>query len=478
MRSTLLALFAAAWLPLAPPAHGAACPGDCSGDGVISVDELVVGVERALGIAAPAACPAWREPVTIADLVAGVGLLLAGCPPAVTPTGTPTITPAPPLPTDTVAATPTASGAPDPIARAFDAICPRVGFGYSRSTSDGDNQRSLRCEVAGHWTEVGLRRYDSVALAAAAFAAAYDPTAAFDFHDLPAMYQEVPFYIPTLGGADRYLTWRFDCWIASLHSFDDTTYRLAPQVVPASETLLAQAGAFMRAACVPPPAARPDLVPSRLSASYGGGSGCGPFGSLSVCVANRGSAAAPAFAVAVEPGTPLDFPPLAAGEEACASEPLPPAVSFFTVRADPGAEVDELVEINNVLATSVARPTIPATCSPTRTPSGSPTPSATPAPPTRTPFPTRSPTVTRTPTASRTATRTRRSPLSATVTPPTTTPRCAPTATLSRQGAKDAKSISSGNRRGFDLASLAPWRPTYWRLEMEPDLIGRFLVTA
>ncbi|MFN8643590.1 MAG: hypothetical protein U0802_18725 [Candidatus Binatia bacterium] len=429
VRST--ALLAAVWLALAPSARAATCPGDCSGDGAISVDELVRGVERALGIAAAMPCPAWddRAPVTVVDLVASVAAALAGCPPQATPTGTPTTTPAPPLPTDTASASPTTDATPDPIARAVDVICPPLG--HSRWITADDGNRYLRCDLAGHWTEVGLRAYDSVTLASEAFRAGFDPAAAFDFHGLPAMYREVPFYIPSLGGADRFLTWRFHCWVVSVHSFDDTIYRLAPQVIPVSETLLAEAGAFLRAACAPPPVARPDLVPSRISASYGGNGGCrGPFGSLHVCVANRGTAPAPDFAVAVEPGVKLEFPPLAAGEEKCLSEPLPLAVSFFTVRVDPD-EARRRAGGDQQRPRHGSRPAddsrhLFADANRHRVADGERDgETADPHP-----FPSRSPTVTRTRRATRTATRTRRPTGIPTGTPtPTATPSCAPTGT-------------------------------------------------
>lgn len=92
----------------------AACRGDCDGDGVVRVNELVIAVGIALGQAPPGDCAAADADadgrVTIAELVAAAGGLLAGCPPA-PPSPSP-----PPSATDTQAstATPTPSGTPTP----------------------------------------------------------------------------------------------------------------------------------------------------------------------------------------------------------------------------------------------------------------------------------------------------------------------------------------------------------------------------
>jgi glucose/arabinose dehydrogenase len=75
----------------------AACTGDCDGGGGVSIDELIQGVNIALGNSAVFQCRAFdgngNENVTIDELVAGVGHALEGCP-AVTPTApgdTPTV---------------------------------------------------------------------------------------------------------------------------------------------------------------------------------------------------------------------------------------------------------------------------------------------------------------------------------------------------------------------------------------------------
>jgi hypothetical protein len=70
----------------APPA----CPGDCNGDGVVRVDELVRGVTGVLD--GGSACPAFDTnhdgTITIGELIAAVNAALNGCPTAPTPTAT------------------------------------------------------------------------------------------------------------------------------------------------------------------------------------------------------------------------------------------------------------------------------------------------------------------------------------------------------------------------------------------------------
>lgn len=92
-----------------------ACSGDCAGDGVVSIADLIAGVGIALEHQPALTCPAMDangdDSVSIAELIAAVGSALNGCP------ATPTRTPGTPMPTDTAAppsatATATATGAP------------------------------------------------------------------------------------------------------------------------------------------------------------------------------------------------------------------------------------------------------------------------------------------------------------------------------------------------------------------------------
>ncbi|MEO8601790.1 MAG: hypothetical protein ABI629_04345 [bacterium] len=87
----------------------AQCVGDCNGDGEVSINELILGVNIALGTSPVSACEAFANQqgeVTIAQLIQGVNNALNGCP---LPGNTPTVTNTPDLvdtPTPTVTETP------------------------------------------------------------------------------------------------------------------------------------------------------------------------------------------------------------------------------------------------------------------------------------------------------------------------------------------------------------------------------------
>ena len=63
---------------------GGACTGDCDASGVVTIDELVTGVNVALGVLPVATCPGFDRSgdgaVGIAELIAAVGDALHGCP--------------------------------------------------------------------------------------------------------------------------------------------------------------------------------------------------------------------------------------------------------------------------------------------------------------------------------------------------------------------------------------------------------------
>lgn len=69
--------------PSASPTPEAACPGDCNGDGVVTVDEIVRAVAIALGIDTLEACPAsdgnGDGQVTVDELLRSVAMALDGC---------------------------------------------------------------------------------------------------------------------------------------------------------------------------------------------------------------------------------------------------------------------------------------------------------------------------------------------------------------------------------------------------------------
>ncbi len=80
---------------LVPPAG--ACTGDCSANGAVAIDELLIGVNISLGRAPLALCDRFDRDtsgtVTVDELVEAVGFALAGCDaPTTVPTPTPTPT--------------------------------------------------------------------------------------------------------------------------------------------------------------------------------------------------------------------------------------------------------------------------------------------------------------------------------------------------------------------------------------------------
>jgi hypothetical protein len=81
-----------------PPAS--ACVGDCNHDDQVTIDELVVGINIALGLADLSACPEFDADgsgtVTVDELVQAVDNALNGCP-VPSPTQTPTATPTRPV---------------------------------------------------------------------------------------------------------------------------------------------------------------------------------------------------------------------------------------------------------------------------------------------------------------------------------------------------------------------------------------------
>ena len=116
---------------LAAAAARAACPGDCDGDGEVSVGELVTAVGIVLGDRPLAVCQSadvgGDGAIGIAELVTAVRSVLVGCPPEATPTAPSTFRPvtatvgspaASPSPTRTPTATATsAAGNQDPPTR-------------------------------------------------------------------------------------------------------------------------------------------------------------------------------------------------------------------------------------------------------------------------------------------------------------------------------------------------------------------------
>ena len=66
--------------PTPPPGT---CVGDCGGDGQVTINDLILGVNIALGLLPVSDCPAFanmQDMVTIAQLIQGVNNALNGCP--------------------------------------------------------------------------------------------------------------------------------------------------------------------------------------------------------------------------------------------------------------------------------------------------------------------------------------------------------------------------------------------------------------
>lgn len=67
-----------------PTQSASACVGDCGGDGEVTVDELITGVNIALGVTAQSACPIFDAntdgETTIDEILQAVNSALNGCP--------------------------------------------------------------------------------------------------------------------------------------------------------------------------------------------------------------------------------------------------------------------------------------------------------------------------------------------------------------------------------------------------------------
>jgi hypothetical protein len=90
----------------------AQCVGDCNGDGMVAINELIIGVNIALGSQPASACPSFDVngdgEVTINELITAVNNALGSCPaPVNTPTSTGTTAVDTPTPTEPAVDTPT-----------------------------------------------------------------------------------------------------------------------------------------------------------------------------------------------------------------------------------------------------------------------------------------------------------------------------------------------------------------------------------
>ena len=101
-RAPRLLLFLTLLLLAAPVRALDVCIGDCNGNGVVGIDELLVGVNEALGLEAVARCPSFDANddghLAVNELLGAVRSALDGCraadpPPTATPEAPPTATP-------------------------------------------------------------------------------------------------------------------------------------------------------------------------------------------------------------------------------------------------------------------------------------------------------------------------------------------------------------------------------------------------
>lgn len=151
VRTALIGAMALAMVAVgARGATAQGCPGDCNGDGMVTVSELILSVNIALGAAALDACraidPGGTGTVGVAQLIAAVGGALCACqpcpppPPTATRTRTPTHTP-PASPTPSV--TPTAT--PEPLVSRWIEDTYRL----PRSTCPRQVNEAIRAELPG-----------------------------------------------------------------------------------------------------------------------------------------------------------------------------------------------------------------------------------------------------------------------------------------------------------------------------------------
>lgn len=131
----------------APPTAGQVCVGDCGGRGAVGIDDLILAVNIALGLAAPAECPALGEgPIGISDIIASIGNALCECRPCPTPPPRPSSTR-----TRTASPTPTVTSPPSPTPTPT-VVTSRWREDQIKITSSNCAQRvvrTLRAELAG-----------------------------------------------------------------------------------------------------------------------------------------------------------------------------------------------------------------------------------------------------------------------------------------------------------------------------------------
>jgi len=332
------------------------CIGDCANSGRVTIADLAVGVNIALGSAPISSCPAFdgSGTVSIDLLITAVQNALSGCP--TTPTATAAVTPrvtttAARTSQVTALPTPTPTPAGDPVLIAItDAFTPLCGAAQSNYVHGGEGGYYGFCSANdSQHTTLRIERHESAEAASVAFGQASAVGPPYDFERLPAVYWERGFAAPTEGGT-RTMVWQLDCWVITVSSYDSRgRLTLSPQAV--SRKIFDDAAVLLSGLCplqVPPPTPTPtknigpDLVVSAVRATAHNQT-CQPYATLDMCVANAGHVAAGEFAVAIAPGDDhFTLPGVPAGGEQCANRAFPGRGSaLVTIEVDINHAVDE-----------------------------------------------------------------------------------------------------------------------------------------
>jgi hypothetical protein len=242
------------------------CAGDCDGSGEVNVDELVRGVNIALGDESLVSCAGLDRDgngaVTIDELVAAINAALFGCTHETQPSPTPTRTNPPgscccgassfeecqalarqgtcfgwgdPCPTLTPTATPAATVGPE---------VPALVMQHAAASLCSDTSRvegtTVSCDaLPGHYGRVSLAGYADTSEAQAAFGGKADNEEESLFSGAVLRIDSRPNpCCPSFDGRVQTWRWLSGCWIISGYAFDDTHFLLAPQPRPSIETIV------------------------------------------------------------------------------------------------------------------------------------------------------------------------------------------------------------------------------------------------
>lgn len=372
------------------------CAGDCDGDLIVTVDELVLGVRIGLGDLAVDACQTLDangdEQVTIDELVRAVSLAIAGCFPS--PTPSPQTTPCSPPLAPRVNPLPIQSG--DPVVTVSGSVviesdgtyvyvCAETGC-VSTGAFTGHGERSFSLAM--------LLRMDRVNHLFVCSQADICPACTeIDTQGVPLTVQQVP----CLSGTCTPTPGPTPTCANIYYQFCDNGYRggtcgpccfceqtVTPTVTPANAPSKTPTPTPSSTAtplvCTLPgcpdlqPAAAREFLPSPEGGCITDFSEILPY-LVNICIANSGDSAAGGFRV--ETSAPPDFShpffapvfdvsSLDAGAQLCRLVFHP--YHDLEVAVDPADEVIESDESNNRRNYPLAIPTVPPTCALTPTP--------------------------------------------------------------------------------------------------------------